>query len=128
MGLYLYQHPVTQEIKEVFQNMNDIHVYAEDGVSWNRVFVSPQTAVDTQWDINSSRNFIEQSAKKKGKIGDLMDKSAELSQKRQEKFGIDPVKEKYYQNYSKVRKGKEHPDVLKKNTQEKISKFGFDIG
>lgn len=43
-------------------------------------------------------------------MGDLWDRSQELSEKRKKLYGgEDPVKKKYYDNWSKKRKGKVHP-------------------
>jgi hypothetical protein len=43
-------------------------------------------------------------------IGDTMERSRELSHKRaEENGGIDPIKRKFFDNYSKERKGKKHP-------------------
>ena len=39
----------------------------------------------------------------------MFDRSAELSEKRRKIYGKDPVKEKYYKDWSKKRKGKVHP-------------------
>ena len=32
MAIYLYKNPETEEIKEVFQGMNDEHVFSKDGI------------------------------------------------------------------------------------------------
>jgi hypothetical protein len=43
-------------------------------------------------------------------MGDLWDRSQELSDKRKKLYsGEDPVKKKYYKDWSKKRKGKVHP-------------------
>ena len=55
----------------------------------------------------------------KGTLGDMMDRSAEMSQKRADECGgVDPVKESYYKDYAKKRKGTPHPDKLKKKSFE----------
>ena len=63
----------------------------------------------------------------KGTVGDLLDKSSELSNQRaQENGGVDPLKKKYYENYSKERKGAKHPNEIKKTYESKNVKIEFD--
>lgn len=60
MPIYLYQHPQTDEVLEVFQGMNDIHEYTDDsGVQWNRIFLSPNAAIDPDADPFDNSKFIE---------------------------------------------------------------------
>lgn len=125
MGLYLFQHPKTGKIVEVFQNMNDEHVYEENGVKFDRVFTKPNAGVDTQVDLFSSQDFAEKTGKKKGSVGDLWDQSKELSEKRKNKLGYDPIETKYFDEYSKKRRGLKHPnDPSKKG---KIESKMFDV-
>jgi predicted nucleic acid-binding Zn ribbon protein len=110
MPYYLFSHPKTETVIEIFQHMNEPHVYVDEfGVQWNRVFTRPNAAIDTQVDPFSQKDFSK-STSKKGTIGDLMDHSAEMAIKRQEKDGIDHVQEKYYSDWSKKRNGKIHPN------------------
>ena len=41
MPIYVYKHPDREEYEEVFQGMNDEHVYEKDGVTWDRYFWHP---------------------------------------------------------------------------------------
>lgn len=111
MPLYLYQNPKTGKIKEIVQSVHDIHEYSEAGIKWNRVFTTPE--VNTQDKLNaesSSKQFAELTGKQKGTMGDLWDRSQELSEKRKKLYGgEDPVKKEYYKDWSKKRKGKVHP-------------------
>jgi predicted nucleic acid-binding Zn ribbon protein len=111
MPLYLYQDPKTGKIKEITQSVHDLHEYSENGVKWNRVFTAPE--VNTQDKLHAestSRQFSELTGKQKGSMGDLWDRSQELSDKRKKLYGgQDPVKKKYYKDWSKKRKGKVHP-------------------
>jgi hypothetical protein len=51
---------------------------------------------------------------KKGTMGDLFDQSKELSEARKKIHGgKDPVKQKYWKEWSKKRKGKKHPEMFK---------------
>ena len=98
---------------EVFQHMNEPHVYIDEfGIQWERVFTKPNAAIDTQADPYSVNDFAKKT-NKKGTIGDLMDQSQELSIKRKDKDGVDPIREKYYDSWSKRRKGRTHPDKQK---------------
>ena len=128
MAIYVYRHPETKEEKEVFQKMDDEHVYSEDGVEWDRVFSVPHASIDSSIDPFNNQQYIDATYNKKGTIGDMMDLSAELSAKRAEKSGgLDPVKEKFYDNYKKERKGAEHPNRIKeKGYDSKNIKIDYD--
>jgi hypothetical protein len=93
----------------------EISYVDDEGVKWERVFYSPQTSVDTKIDPNDSNKFVEKT-KGKGTMGDLWDRSSELSEKREKIYGKDPVQEKYLRDYSKKRKGKSHPKLGKSTT------------
>lgn len=110
MPTYLYQNPKTQEIKEVVQGINDVHEYIENDIKWDRIFTVPHAAIDTQIDPFNHNDFVNKTSNKKGTIGNLMDESKALSEKREQATGtVDPVKKKYFQEYSKKRKNKKHP-------------------
>lgn len=118
MARYIYKHPKTDETKEVIQGMNDEHVYSEKGVAWERVYVSPQASVNAKIDPFSQNQFIDKIGASKGSVGDVWERSAEMSARRAEKTGgTDPVKEKFYDDYSKKTKGKEHPAKTKERTK-----------
>ena len=106
MPLYTYKNPETDEHKDVLQSMNDKHVYEEGGVQWLRVFYSPNMSIDTQVDPFSSKDFKEKACTKRGSVGDLLDQSKELSQKRIDSAGFDAVKEKTDREYSAARGGR----------------------
>jgi len=128
MPIYVYKHPEHEEYREVFQGMNDEHVYSEDGVEWDRVFLSPNASIDNSIDPFSNQQYIDATSNKKGTIGDMMDLSSELSAKRAEiAGGKDPVKEKFYDNYAKERGGAEHPNRIKeKGYESKNVKIDYD--
>lgn len=126
MPIYLYQNPQTEEIKEIFQSINDIHEYFENGLKWNRVFTVPNASVDTQQDPFSSKQYIDSTQNKKGTYGDLLNKSAELSEQRAKlNGGVDPIKEKFYSDYSKNRRGAKHPDKIPKGFESKNIKVEY---
>lgn len=111
MPTYIYESPVTGEVREVVQKMTDVHEYEENGVKFKRVFVNPRWAVDTQVNPFSQKDFLKRTNKRMT-YGDMMDESAELSEKRATKAGKDPVKEKAISDYEKKTK-KPHPSKAK---------------
>lgn len=108
MPLYVYQHPYTKEIIEINQAIDQEHIYIDKhSVKWNRIFTTPE--INTNGSIKadfSSKQFSEFTKKTKGSIGDLWDRSRELSEKREKIYGKDPVKEKYKKDWSKKRKNR----------------------
>ena len=110
MPLYTYEHPETSETIDVLQGMNDNHVYVDEkGIEWKRVFHSPQTSIDSQTDPFDNHAFINKTGSQKGTYGDIIDQSKEMSQKRKDKLGFDPVQKKYFKEYSEKRRGIKHP-------------------
>jgi hypothetical protein len=104
--------------------MNDLHVYSGingDEDSWKRVFTVPNASIDSHVDPFSSKQFVDKTQNKKGTYGDLLDRSAEMSDKRASLAGgKDPVKEKYFTDYSAKRRGAKHPDQMKTFENSKI--------
>ena len=125
MPYYLYQNPETKEVKEIWQGMNETHTYMEDGKPWQRIFTSPNTCIDGVLSNVSQQKFVEKTANMKGTVGDILDYSAELSERRAERNGgTDPVKKKHFEEY-KQKVGKKHlADVPKKiETKSAIIEF-----
>jgi len=114
MPIYLYQHPETEEVIEIVQKMSDFHIYIDyDGVEWNRKWTLPNAQIDADVDPFDKAAFsrkIDQSGK--GTVGDLWDRSQELSEKRKNKLGYDPVKKKNLEKYSKDRMGRKPPTIV----------------
>jgi len=110
MPVYLYQNPKTGKVKEILQSIHDNHEYEEDGIKWNRIFTVPQVnTFDKLTEASTEKDFARITSNKKGSVGDLWDQSKELSEKRAKTYGQDPIKKKYYEDWSKKRKGKVHP-------------------
>jgi hypothetical protein len=111
MPLYTYINPKTKQTIDIVQSVHDEHIYIDkNGLEWNRVFTAPE--VNTHGTLKAEttdKQFSEYTKNQKGNIGDLWDRSNELSEKRKKVYGQDPVKKKYYDNWSKKRKGKVHP-------------------
>ena len=135
MALYLYENVETGEVREVVQGMNDVHeYYGEDGTEvglWRRVYVNPNMSTDTKLDPFSPESFVTSTVGKKDSYGDLFQRSAEASAMRAEKAGgVDPVKQKTYDDYRKMTNGKAHPEQMKDNFKkavEKADKKGIKI-
>jgi len=121
MPIYIFKHPNKEKYVEVFFGMNDKKFYVdEDGVEWKRSWVSPQLSTEASIDPWSRDDFVNKTSNTKGTLGDMMDRSTELSHKRAEQNGgVDPVKEKYYKDYSKKRGGAVHPHKEKKTFENK---------
>ena len=134
MPLYLYENKETGEVVEVLQGMSELHEYhgingREKGL-WRRVFVNPNLSFDTNVDEYSDKSFVTSAQNKNYTYGELFDKSAEASEKRAQKNGVDPVKQKQYADYSKMTNGKLHPQQMKENwekTKAKADKAGLKI-
>jgi hypothetical protein len=90
------------------------------------VYTSSQLSSDSSVDPWNASQFVDKTKKQKGTMGDLLDQSAELSRKRAEEHdGVDPMKSKYFDKYSKDRGGAKHPDE-KKTYESKNVKIEFD--
>lgn len=135
MPLYLYENEKTGEVLEVLQGMNDAHEYnGEDGSEkgrWRRVYVNPNIATDTNLDPFSSSSFRASTVGKNDSYGELFERSAEASEMRAAQAGgVDPVKQKTYEDYSKMTNGKLHPQQMKEkfdNAVKKADKAGIKV-
>lgn len=107
MPLYIFSHPKTGKLIEIIQGINDIHEYTDDaGQKWNREFTVPNASIDTEIDPFSAKQFAEKTGKSKITYGQLLEKSKELSEKRAQKLGYDPVKKDFIKKEKKRRHGK----------------------
>lgn len=116
--IYIFEHPETKQIKEVYQKMSDVHEYEENGVKWNRIFSLPNATIDSFGEVDpfDSKAFVKRTAKKGMSIGDMWDESKRLSQKREAEVGKDFVKVNTENEY-KRRTGKTHPLADKPKTK-----------
>ena len=115
MPIYIYKNPDTKEFIEIIQTMSEEHIYVDEfGLEWKRVFTVPHASIDTKNDAWSHNDFIEKTGKMKGTVGDVLDYSAELSERRAQSDGKeDPVKRKAFDDYKK-QTGKQHLSDRKK--------------
>jgi hypothetical protein len=127
MPMYVFQHPDREEYAEAYFGMNDEKKYVdEEGTEWKRVYLSSQLSVDAKVDPWDNADFVNKTGNKKGTVGDMLNLSSELSEQRaKESGGVDPLKQKYYDNYSKQRGGAKHMDQMKKTYEDKNIKIDF---
>jgi hypothetical protein len=112
MPYYLFRHPKTDEIQEVFFHMNDEKVYIdENGLKWKREFVVPQASIDANINPYSERAFMDKT-NKAGTFGEMMDISKELSEKRGGSKN-DPIKKQYSKEWKKKRNLTHTPKSLR---------------
>ena len=108
MPLYVFKNPNTSEVIEVVQSMKEEHVYIDaEGLEWERVWVNPNMAIDTDIDPFSEKDFAEKTKNQKNStVGELWDQSRELSEKRAKVTGgEDPVRKNYKRTGAKKEKG-----------------------
>lgn len=130
MPIYTFENPKTGETIDIIQSMNDKHEYIDEyGIKYKRVYYSPNASIDSQIDAFSSKDFAEKTRNKKGTIGDLLDKSKELSEKRGGQNN-DPVLKNFYSSYQKEN-GVKHSNQIKSeklnSANNKLKKFGISI-
>ena len=126
MPIYIYKNPDTDERIEVIQTMAEEHIYIDEfGLECKRVFTVPHASIDTKDDEWDHNQFVEKTGKMKGTVGDLLDYSSELSEKRaQVNGGEDPIKKKAFNDYEK-NVGKKHLSDKKKTIE--TSKVIIDL-
>ena len=108
MPIYLFKNPETEEVIEVLQSMKEEHKYTDsNGLEWDRVFTSPNAAVDCSQD-GSMESFMKYTKDKKGTMGEIWEASREASQIRENREGKDTVKKEHFKKYSKKRRGMKH--------------------
>lgn len=120
MPEYIYKHPDKEEYISIIQSMNEEHSYQDDdGLSWKRVLTCPKLNIDSDVDPFSQRQYLDKTSNMKGSVGDLMDQSRELSEKRAAIYGgEDPIKRKKLDDWSAKRGGMIHPKDSTKRKAE----------
>ena len=129
MAFYSFQNTETGEIKDVVQKMDEEHTYSQNGVEWIRLWINPQVSTNIKIDPFSEKDFLNQTSSKKETLGDIFDRAKEASLKREKKLGAeDPIKKKFYEDYSKKRKGKvRHRDEIREQSNKKLKNFGLSV-
>lgn len=116
MPAYDFQHPTTGEVIEVILRMTEPHIYVDEfDVEWLRIFAVPQARVDGKINCWSQNHFVEKTKNAKGTMGDIWDRSRELSESRAKESGdgIDPIRKKAEADYSKTRKGRPYTPKIR---------------
>lgn len=128
MPLYQYLDERDGKVYDVVQGMNDTHeAFAPDGFKLARIWTKPLASVDSKLDPNDAKSFTKYTSTRAGTLGDLQDLSAELSQKRKDKDGVDVVKQNFYDNYAKKRSGRRHINEKKEKLKEIIKNSPFEL-
>jgi len=144
MATYIYETIPNEgeqpERFEIQQSMKDVALthHPETGKPIRRVIVGGYgfNAKGQKIDPFSEKQFLERTSKGSGTLGELFDRSAELSQMRAEKTGNgDPLRRKIYDRYSKKYKGMKHNAELqeihtkaKQDLDKTIKKVGKEMG
>ena len=125
MPFYTFLNPKTKEVLDLFFHMNDKKEYIdEDGIKWDRQWHTPELNATGSSDAWDSKKFVEKTGRGRGKVGDMLDMSSDLSKERaSSNGGVDPLKENYYKRYTKERNGAIHPDKNPKTFENKHVKI-----
>jgi len=108
MPLYTFEHPVSGDTIEIVLGMNDDKEYIDENrTAWRRVWHIPNATFDANIDPFSKKQFLDKT-NTRGTMGDLEARSKELSEKRKNKLGYDPMQKKYFKEYSEKRNGIKH--------------------
>jgi hypothetical protein len=127
MPIFLYRNPNTNEIREIVQSVHEEHIFIDkDGLKWEREFTIPNASIDTQIDANNPNDFVNKTANKRGTLGEILDKSKELSEKREKQLGKDPIKTAMYKKY-KDERGKSHPQERREKVKEMTKNVMINI-
>lgn len=138
--MYRFSSIKTGECADFFYSMKDAPkmgtIIDVEGQKWKRVFDAPQLACAglKPIDPNNAKQFVDKTGSMKGTVGDMWALSAELSEKRAAKIGKDPIKETFYKNYRRARRGTPHMKQLAEQqaaatvaANEKMKKAGISI-
>lgn len=100
------------------------HQQVKDGKVYKRVYAAPLAAVDlaTRHGDATREDFRRVTTGKRHlKVGDMWEISAEMSEERRQRIGIDPVKEESYRRHEQEF-GEKHPDVIRRERAEKANR------
>lgn len=137
MPLYSFINKRTGVLEDLFFSHKEVPSIGQEWKnSLGDVFIRathvPQASVDTKIDPFSQTQFREKTANKKGTLGNAWDASAEMSAKRADKEGgTDPVREKFFADFTKAKRGTKHPTQLAegfKKAQEKLNNAFKKLG
>lgn len=132
MPLLPFQNPDTGERREVFVDINSkdpgqFRQQEIDGKAWTRILEVPMMATDTKIDPFSQSDYVRNTGSKKGSLGDLFDYSGEMSAKRADAAGKDPVKDQFYADWAAKHPGQVHQNKKKDDANEALKPYGISI-
>lgn len=100
-----------------------------DGKVFKRVYAAPMSAIDSRIEEGSKEEFARITNKKGIKTKDMWELSEEMSKRRAEKNGVDPVKQKFYREFEKEH-GVKHTGELQEEKRRRAKliaeQFGFE--
>lgn len=118
------------KIEDIFYHMKDAPSIGSkiiyEGVELTRLATKPNASIDTSFDPFSQKDFVKVTNKQGETFGSLWDKSKEFSEKRKEKEGIDPVKEKFNKKREKDY-GLVNMDKKKEKAAANLKKIGVTL-
>jgi hypothetical protein len=121
MPIYTYEHPKTGKTIDLVQSMGEDHKYIDNkGVEWKRVFYPVTFAFDTKIDPHDAKAFVKKTDKG-GTLGDIMDLSKEMSEKRGGEKN-DEIKVKYDRDKEKKLNDK-RIENLREERQKQFKEF-----
>lgn len=128
--IYQFQHKKTGKIRDIVMSMKDYKHFRGDDDNddnWERIYHVPQVNLgDTKLDPFDNKAFVNKTGHMKGTYGDLLDFSAEQSERRAAQTGgEDPLKKEYFKEYSKKRRGAKHHMDRPKKIDKKNYKIEF---
>lgn len=129
--VYQFKNKKTGKIIDVVMPMKEYkHYCGENGDEdfWERVYDLPQVNIGNAKVVDpfDNKGFVNKTANMKGRYGDLLDYSSELSDRRAAlNGGEDPIKRKYFDDYKKKTKGKKHIKDRPKKIETKNATIEF---
>lgn len=136
MPVHSFTHEATGETIDVYvaasAPTSEHQQQIRDGKTYRRVYSAPLAATDMGLGDCTQQDFRRKTGdSKRGlKVGDAWEISAEMSERRAQKEGRDPVREAFYQRHEQ-QNGKKHPDVVRREKLERanarLDKLGIRI-
>ena len=129
--VYQFKNKKTGKIVDIVMSMKDYKPYCgETGNDnfWERIYDLPQVNIGNANVVDPFDNkaFVSKTGGMKGKYGDLLDYSSELSDRRAALAGgEDPLKRKYFDDYKKKTNGKKHLKDMPKKIETKGATIEF---
>jgi len=131
MPLYSFLNLKTKKIEDIYFHMAEApsigaEILNDNNEKVKRIALKPNASIDTNFDPFSQKDFVKVTNKQGETFGSLWDKSKEFSEKRKEKEGIDPVKEKFNKKREKDY-GLVNMDKKKEKAAANLKKIGVTL-